>query len=400
MGRVPACPFHIHALMPPTASNATAGATYHALLRGLAGAPDVTPSPVLTASCVAATPAPAGAMPDPLLLSAGSVPVLSRSECTGGVADSKRLACGGMLRRPRTRKMRSMLAWPCALENGTSASASSATSGEAIFAIGREATRDHRIELGRDAEPEAGQRLAVVAEDLGDDLRHRVAVEWARVADELVEDDAHRPDVGALVDVLGVGELLGRHVERRAHGRGRLGERDAIVFELGDAEIEDLDHDAAIGLVREEQVAGLQVAVNDALGVRFGQGFQRFDDVVDGFGHRQCAVRLEHLLEVEAFEVLHDHERAAVRESPHVQHAHDVLALHARGGAGLTREALDDLRVLGGFREEKLDGNALIEMDVRGGHHEAHAALSEHALDAVLVRENLALNRELPSCHN
>ena len=58
--------------------------------------------------------------------------------------------------------------------------------------------------------------------DLEHELRHRLALERQPAAEQLVERHAQREEVGAPVDLL-AGELLGRHVGRRAEHHAGLG---------------------------------------------------------------------------------------------------------------------------------------------------------------------------------
>ena len=77
-------------------------------------------------------------------------------------------------------------------------------------------------------------------------------------------------------------------------------------------------------------------------GVRVRERLERLQEVVDDVGERQRPLDGEQLLEVAALEVLHDEERRAGRGRAGVHDARDVLALDARRGLGLAREALDD----------------------------------------------------------
>ena len=97
---------------------------------------------------------------------------------------------------------------------------------------------------------------------------NRLSFERRGAGQELVEQDAQRIDVGARVDVevveLG---LLGRHVERCAEhhlmgGVQRLfGQR--LMHRLGQAEVDHLG-DRLVVIRRDQDVRGLQVAVDDA----------------------------------------------------------------------------------------------------------------------------------------
>src|SRR5262249_47999584 len=112
------------------------------------------------------------------------------------------------------------------------------------------------------------ERTRGALEDVGDDFGQRLAGEGARARRTLVRDDAKGEDVGPPVDVAGA-HLLGRHVERRPQyatsARHALGRVAAV--ELRDAKVEDLHERAAFPL-REEEVLGFEIAVDDSCVVR------------------------------------------------------------------------------------------------------------------------------------
>jgi hypothetical protein len=101
----------------------------------------------------------------------------------------------------------------------------------------------------------------------------------------LVEHDAERKDVAARVDRFG-GRLLWRHVRDRAdHGSGARvrGARASCVLcvrllvQLGQAEICQL----RVAALRHEDVAGLDVAMQDARCMRRGESVSNPDEQVD-----------------------------------------------------------------------------------------------------------------------
>ena len=102
----------------------------------------------------------------------------------------------------------------------------------------------------------------------------------------------------------------------------------------------------AVGAARDEQVRRLEVAVDDAGGVRLGERLARLEDVARTASSTGSAPsRAMSCAEVAPLEVLHDDVRHAVVSSvPDVDDARDVLALHLRGDARLAEEALDGLR--------------------------------------------------------
>src|SRR5262249_24418069 len=99
--------------------------------------------------------------------------------------------------------------------------------------------------------------------------------------EELIKDDSERDDVGRRTDRLrGPLRLLGSHVTGRAEHGPRFGLGRFILEPLGQAEVGDLRIESVGGLeeiracfagslaARQEDVAGLEVAMNDAAQVR------------------------------------------------------------------------------------------------------------------------------------
>jgi hypothetical protein len=100
-----------------------------------------------------------------------------------------------------------------------------------------------------------------------------VPTEWPHAGEQLVQEDAEREHVAPRVH-RGAACLLRRHVR---HGpeqdTWRRGEHRALAapvgrHALGQAEVDDLD----AALPREQHVGGLEIPVDDAVGMRVGEG--------------------------------------------------------------------------------------------------------------------------------
>jgi hypothetical protein len=110
---------------------------------------------------------------------------------------------------------------------------------------------------------------------------------------------------------VGVAELLGGGVVRRAHAHplaGAVGVADLVLQEAGQAQVEDL-HPPVGG---QQQVGGLEVAVDQAPLVGVLQRQRRLVAVVGRPSRRNPAALLEHAGQAVALDVLHDQEVAAV----------------------------------------------------------------------------------------
>ena len=141
---------------------------------------------------------------------------------------------------------------------------------------------------------------------------------------------------------------------------------------------------------RDEEVRRLQIAVDDARVVRFGDRLARLEKKVERLVQGQAPALVEELGEVHSLEVFHHHVGRAVLERADVRDLRDVLTLQLHRRARLAEKSRDGLGVPERVREEKLQRDALLELDVHRRDDDAHPALAEHALDAVFACEHIA----------
>ncbi|OQC35807.1 MAG: hypothetical protein BWX64_02308 [Acidobacteria bacterium ADurb.Bin051] len=145
------------------------------------------------------------------------------------------------------------------------------------LAILGEGAREDRMQPARRSLPELHPRLGV--EDRDDSLGDAFAGEGRTARQGLAEHRSEREDVRARVHDLAA-ELLRRHVAEGPHDPARPGQGDGRLLlrvalsareQAGDAEVEQLGE--AVG--REHDVLRLDVAVQDAGGVRVHQRFEQ-----------------------------------------------------------------------------------------------------------------------------
>ncbi len=267
--------------------------------------------------------------------------------------------------------------------------------GVALRRVLLERLHAHGGEVARHLGVALVHRLGVDEADLVDDLLQVLAVERPAQRQQLVEDDAERPDVGAVVDLAPLGErLLGAHVVRRA--RDLAGDRQAALVErLGEAEVEQ-PHLAA---VVDHQVARLQVAVHDAGLVRGGErrrelgGEQRaLGDVALVRGDAERALDalaavavaqpqvVEDVGEVAAGDVVHRQRERAVDLGERV-HRHDRRVPHLRRRRRLAAEALDVPLAERQAAGHDLERDAPVQRPLVREVDHAHAAAAELGLD-------------------
>ncbi len=165
----------------------------------------------------------------------------------------------------------------------------------------------------------------------------------------LEEDAAERVDIDTVVELLGRLGLLGRHVvggaEERACLRLGLQHPGARPGELCETKVKDLDEIRIAVALRADDVAGLEVAVDDPSRVRGRQPVGELRRDVQRPRHRQHALLLEPIGEPQPLEQLHDDEVVALGRLPEVAHLDDVLVPELADEARLVEEARHHLFV-------------------------------------------------------
>ena len=185
-------------------------------------------------------------------------------------------------------------------------------------------------------------------------------------AEQLVQDDAEREDIGAPVERLAA-ELLGRHVRDLALERSGAG-RARAVGRFGDAEVDHLrgavavDEDVVGRDVAVDQAERLSVAVAQIVRVlQTGRGLR--DDLQD-LREREQLVQLGRALgdaaQVRAVDELHRDEVVPVRLAQ-IENRDDVRMVELRSEPRFVQEHVDELLVARQVREDPLEADLLLE---------------------------------------
>ena len=196
-----------------------------------------------------------------------------------------------------------------------------------------------------------------------------------------MEHDAERVDVGAVVWRAVAFVEFWSGVFRCAHGGPRGTVAVLLFHEAGEAKV--CEFGLAVGI--DEDVAGFDVAVDDAAAVGEGDGVAYFREDFDGSAWGKLAVADE-LEDGAAFDEFHYEDAEAVGDGE-VEDSRDIRVGEAGHGLGLGAEAFDGFAVAGGIGRENLDGDRAIEVALKAcvdGSHSPrgddafHGELGEH----------------------
>ncbi len=138
-----------------------------------------------------------------------------------------------------------------------------------------------------------------------------------------------------------------------------------------------LGTDLARGGAREEDVLGLDVAVDDVLAVRGDERAHDGHQDVERLLDREPAALLEVAAQADAVEQLLDDVVGGVAPLPDLEHADDVGVLDARGGARLAAEAPHHVGVPGDVGVQHLERHAAADPGVLRLEDGAHRALPD-----------------------
>ena len=129
---------------------------------------------------------------------------------------------------------------------------------------------------------------------------------------------------------------------------------------------------------------GLDVAVDDALGVGVLERIQNLREEIQRLPPAKAALLLDILLERDPVEIFHDDIVEIVVEG-HVVDLDNISVVQNRDGAGFIFKAHAKLLVGQKFLLEHLDGDRAAVLHVDRAVDNGHAAHADHALNAIAV---------------
>jgi len=224
-----------------------------------------------------------------------------------------------------------------------------------------------------------------------------MALERGAAGGHLVQHGPQRPDVAARVG-LAPFQLLGRHVEHRAHQRPFACERIRYVGQrprlggragrhrlrrLRQPEIEQLDAGT-----RQHDVAGLEVTVDDAALVRLAERLADLGAPGAKLAKRHRAAA-QSCREGLAKDELHDEESRALHRFLQPVERRDVRVVQRGQQPRFPLEPCQTLRVVTQIRRQNFDRHLTSEPCVLGLVHLAHAAGAD-LRDHPVVKQRLA----------
>ena len=229
----------------------------------------------------------------------------------------------------------------------------------------------------RSLRPDPRHRRRLEVADPGQRLGRRLAAKGRHAGEHLVEERAQGEEVRAVVERQSLELLRGHGMTGPEDHPGLREVRVGLVLdELGEPEVEDL----GVPGRRHHDVARLQVAVDDPLGMGLGEPFGDLPAEADGLRQVEAAVA-DPLEEGRALDQLHDDPVPGLGLDDVVD-VDDGRVVEPGGGLRLAPEPPGGGRVPLA-RQEVLDGQRTLKRLVEGAVDDPHAAGAETLLNPV-----------------
>jgi hypothetical protein len=246
----------------------------------------------------------------------------------------------------------------------------------AIFRVLREGARDELRAQRREVGLE-GQDAWHGFGDVRDGHAHRrVGFVGEAVSEQLEDDDAERVCVAAAVERFDAARLLGTHVRGRAHD-ARAAEGARALHHLRDAEVGEEGVAARV----EEDVARLEIAVDDAARVRLVERLGHAADDAADLGEAERAAR--HAVEERAARHVAHHDERLFLVLAVVVDGDDVGVFERSDDLGFALEARAELLVEGELARQDFDRDLPLHVRVAREVDDRHPAPAQLAFNFI-----------------
>ena len=213
-----------------------------------------------------------------------------------------------------------------------------------------------------------------------DDGGSRTRIRRGKVAGEqFMKQNPNRVNVRAMTDGLGGSDDFGRGIIRGSENIRAF--RDSRANRTGQPEIADF----RLGILVEQDVRRLDIAVDDAEFVGMGKAAANPGDEADDFGNLN-GTAVGRVIERFARHILHDDIEHAV-DVAEVEDADQIGMVEAGHGLGLGLETCVKGGVLAEFLGQDLDGDRAFERFLDGAIDGTHAAGGDQAIEGVRWEE-------------
>ena len=260
---------------------------------------------------------------------------------------------------------------------------------ESVARVLLQESRDDRCERG--TRTRSRNRRYRIADVFERDRDGRLARVRQLAGDHLIDHDAKRIEIGGFIDLEAL-RLFGRNIVDAAHDHAGLRDAAGIFGDCaGNTKVRELHH-IVFG---DQDVGGLDVAVEDTLPMRVGKAACNLRGIVDRDGLRNRLVRSDLFRERFAVDELH-HDIVFIAFASDVVHVDDVRMRELGRRLRFIIEALDEIVVGGILIAQYLDRNTATQKRIRAGVDDRHAAVAEATFDAVAVVKNAFVHGALP----
>ncbi len=207
---------------------------------------------------------------------------------------------------------------------------------------------------------------------------------------ELVHHDAHRVDIDAVVDFFAIFDLFGCGVFEGSEDGACGGFFIDIIEEFGDAEVCEFWRVGVRPVGGEHDVAGFEIAVDDAFAVGVCKGIkEREEEGAEFFRREQVFTTDQVLFEIGSFDPFlhHAEEFAVVKEFDNTD---DGIVLHTELDLGFADKTAPHDAICGEVWEEEFEGHRAFEGAVMDFVDPRHPALGDKLLDMIPFGDLLA----------